>query len=166
MSETKVRIPSPPPPPPQPRSSSLLASTDERMKKRNLTFKLESGISPDETDSGKRHGSGNCHHLYIDEPTRVVELEPQPNNVNKVKWKSPANKIPDSHEVSSSTEKPERLLAEPVSEPVLSHPVNPSSNCYHACRLCVPNQPPMTSYDPTILGHSALNLQLSDLTDR
>ena len=169
MSEAKVRIPSPPPPPPQPRTSSLLVSTDERMKKRNLTFNLESGISPDVTDSGKWHGTGgggNCHHHYIDEPTRIVELEPQPNNVNKVKWKSPANKIADSHEVSSSSEKPEKLVLEPLPEPVLALPVNPASNCYHACRLCVPNHPPLSGYDPTLMGHSALNLQLSDITDR
>jgi len=90
---TSNPIPSPPPPPPQPRTSSLLASSDERYKKRNLTFNLKSGNHQDEADSGKLHGSGsgNCHHHYIDEPTRVVELEPQPNNINKVKWKSPAN---------------------------------------------------------------------------
>ena len=132
-----------------------------------MTFKLEQN-NIDELDSGKRHHS-NCYHHYIDEPTKVIELEPQPNNVNKVKWKSPANTIyrtSESAEVSSVSERPEKQdKPEIVSGSTVPDPRSRSS-CYHACRLCVPNYPPLPGFDPAITGHSALNLRLNDITDR
>jgi hypothetical protein len=83
--------------------------------------------------------------------------------VNKTKWKVPAKtlaKNPDeSLEVSSGSAKPE--------DPGLAVPDYPAgSGCYHACRLCVPNHPPISGFDPAIIGHSDLNLKLSDITDR
>ena len=91
--ELRSNVPVPPPPPPLPRTSSLSYlnesnNNNNNIKKRNLTFNLDNNLEQEIEKTGNHHGggsSGSCyHHFHVDEPTKTVELEPQPNNVNKV----------------------------------------------------------------------------------
>ena len=88
--------------------------------------------------------------------------------LQQVKWKSHSTLMSKiNHQSydneSSSSVKPQ----EPNSSHATVVPDFPAqSGCFHSCRLCVPNHPPLPEYDSKLMRPSALNVQLGDITDR